>query len=235
MFILLLICVSTNGLLFRSRAKTTKLTTVATILNETQTQECRRQMTLQQMKDILKQHPCAFENNIEIYLLRTRRDVDPNKIDIKAIHATVNDHRTMINYLINNSVNTTMLGDAILDHHKKTGPILSSWRDIFHLLFIIIFVGFILYFFICRTGLFPQRYCISTFSSCFVSEVKNELQQQREQLQQQQQQVQQLVKQLIEQQKIIKTKPIRRRRQDQQSIRSNSNETVQYNEGYMSN
>ncbi|CAF4330196.1 unnamed protein product, partial [Rotaria sordida] len=63
-FILLLICVSTNGWWFGSRAKTTKLTTVATILNETQTQECRQKMTLQQMKDILKQHPCAFENNI---------------------------------------------------------------------------------------------------------------------------------------------------------------------------
>ncbi|CAF2782327.1 unnamed protein product [Rotaria sp. Silwood2] len=232
MFVLLLICVLTNGFWFGSPAKTTKLTTVVPILNKTQ--ECRQQMTFQQMKDILRQHPCAFENNIGIYLSRTRRDVDPNKIDIKAIHATVNDHRTMINYLINNSVNTTMLGEAILDHHSKAGPILSSWRDIFHLLFIIILIGFVVYFLICRTGLFPQRYCISIFSNCFISQVKDELEQQREQLKQQQEQVQQLMKQLIEQQKIIKTKPIRRKTQDQQSMKSDSGETIRYNEGYIS-
>ncbi|CAF3770392.1 unnamed protein product, partial [Rotaria sp. Silwood1] len=176
---------------------------MASILNKTQ--ECRRQMSFQQMKDLLKQHPCAFENSIGIYHSRIRRDVDPNTIDIKAIHATVNDHRTMINYLINNSVNTTMLGEAILDHHRKAGPILSSWRDIFHVLFIIILIGFIVYVLICRTGLFPQNYCISIFSSCFISEIKDEVQQQREQLEQQQQKVQELMKQLIEQQKKIKT------------------------------
>ncbi len=36
----------------------------------------------------------------------------------------------MINYLINNSINATFIAEAIRDHHSRTGPTLTSWRDL---------------------------------------------------------------------------------------------------------
>ncbi|CAF2066630.1 unnamed protein product, partial [Rotaria magnacalcarata] len=53
--------------------------------------------------NLLKRYPCAFiENEIE-QNRRTRRDSNAGNLDIHALQTTINDHRTMINYLINNS------------------------------------------------------------------------------------------------------------------------------------
>ncbi|CAF5229127.1 unnamed protein product, partial [Rotaria magnacalcarata] len=63
----------------------------------------QRQMSLQEIMNLLKRYPCAFiENEIE-QNRRTRRDSNAGNLDIHALQTTINDHRTMINYLINNS------------------------------------------------------------------------------------------------------------------------------------
>ncbi|CAF0983739.1 unnamed protein product [Rotaria sordida] len=64
--------------------------------------------------------------------LRQKRDSVDNT-DIKAVVATINDHRmmiddhrTMINNIINNSININNLQAAVSNHYSKTTPIWSS-------------------------------------------------------------------------------------------------------------
>lgn len=107
---------------------------------------CQRTMTWFQIVELLQQQPCAIIRTNHHRL--SKRDVNAETIDIKALVATINDHRTMINYLVNNTVNTTIVSNAIMDHHTKTMPILSSWRDsLLILLSVIVFGGIIRLFF----------------------------------------------------------------------------------------
>ncbi|CAF2048211.1 unnamed protein product, partial [Rotaria magnacalcarata] len=77
-------------------------------------------MSLQEIMNLLKRYPCAFiENEIEKNL-RIRRDSNAGNLDIHALQTTINDHRTMINYLINNSMNATYVTNAISSHHSNT-------------------------------------------------------------------------------------------------------------------
>jgi hypothetical protein len=55
-----------------------------------------------------------------------KRQLHAGSVDINALQTTINNHRTMINYLINNTINTTVMSDAIIDHHTRTLPILAS-------------------------------------------------------------------------------------------------------------
>ncbi|CAF1506335.1 unnamed protein product [Adineta steineri] len=90
-------------------------------------------MTLKQIVILLTKQPCAQIIEKEDQRQVNKRNTDAGNVDIHALQTTINDHRTMINYLINNSINATYVSDAITNHHSKTGPILNSWRDIIDL------------------------------------------------------------------------------------------------------
>ncbi|CAF1516289.1 unnamed protein product [Adineta steineri] len=120
--------------------------------DEHQTLSCQRTMTLKQIVILLTKQPCAQIIEKEDQRQVNKRNTDAGNVDIHALQTTINDHRTMINYLINNSINATYVSDAITNHHSKTGPILNSWRDIIDLCTVTLSVGFIIYYCICRTG-----------------------------------------------------------------------------------
>ncbi len=84
-----------------------------------------------------------------------KRNTDAGTMDIHALQTKINDHRTMINYLINNSINATFVVHAINNHHSETGPILTSWRDLIDLFFISFLIAYFTYFLLCRTGFSP--------------------------------------------------------------------------------
>ena len=143
---------------------------------------CQHTMTLQQIIQLLKQQPCAIieKQNHQI----KKRDTNAGSVDIHALQTTVNDHRTMINYLINNSItaiNATYVGDAIYNHHSKTPPILTSWRDLVDLLFLTLLLGFIIYLLIWRSGCAPCDKVIQTFFGSIVNRVQHQQQQQQTQ------------------------------------------------------
>jgi len=132
--------------------------------------QCQRSMTLAQIRSLLAQSPCAMiekkindeflvfffnETTSEGQKTRIKRDTVAAGVDIHALQTTINDHRTMINYLINNTVNATYVANAITDHHSGTGPFITSWRDILHLLFATIMLAVIIYFLVCRMGCGP--------------------------------------------------------------------------------
>jgi hypothetical protein len=58
----------------------------------------------------------------------------------------------MINYLINNSINATFVAEAICDHHSRTGPTLTSWRDLVDLFFLSLVLLILIYFLLGRAG-----------------------------------------------------------------------------------
>ncbi|UJR29609.1 hypothetical protein I4U23_017157 [Adineta vaga] len=181
---------------------------------------CSHTMTLQQIIILLKQTPCVpiFENITHQH--RQKRNTDAGNLNIHALQTTINDHRTMINYLINNSINATFVADAINDHHTKTGPILSSWRDIVAIFTITSFIGIFVYFCVFRSGFNLCDWLIS----CFCQRIINRAQQQQ---QQQQSVTPSNRKSSIKQQRQPKT-PL------QSSLQSLEGEITRINHGYMS-
>lgn len=114
------------------------------------TSSCRSQITWMEMNEILKLHPCVLLQRELLPVQRQRREhrrpeIDGGQIDIKALQTTINDHRTMINYLVNNSINATYVTSAFKDQHIETGPILKSWRDILIILEAIVLIGILIY------------------------------------------------------------------------------------------
>ena len=83
---------------------------------------------------------------------RTKRYVTAGNIDVHALQTTINNQQTMINYLFNNSINTTNVADAIDKHHSRTGPTLKSWRDLVDLLFLGLVLIIFIYLLLCRAG-----------------------------------------------------------------------------------
>ncbi len=99
--------------------------------------------------------------------LRQKRDSTDNT-DIKAIVATVNDHRTMIddhrtmiNNIINNSINTNNLQTVVSNHYSKTTPIWTSWRDIVLIFLLSKAIIEIFYCCICHVKFKPWDYLVS--------------------------------------------------------------------------
>ena len=95
-------------------------------------QYCEIFLTYNKMARLLSRNTCqtfdipkANQNNHP----RNKRQVHAGDFDIKAIQTTVNDHRTMIEYLFNNSINETILANALYDHSRTT-PSITSWRDL---------------------------------------------------------------------------------------------------------
>lgn len=122
--------------------------------------------TLEHLIQFLQQQPCVqiveMMNTKNHSKMKRNTDASGN-IDVYALQTTINDHRTMINYLINNSINATYVNNAIDDHHSKTGPIFTSWRDLVDLLMLSCFLFGFIYYCICRTGISP---CDKTISFC---------------------------------------------------------------------
>lgn len=114
------------------------------------TSSCRSQITWMEMNEILKLHPCVLLQRELSSVHRQRREhrrpeIDGGQIDIKALQTTINDHRTMINYLVNNSINATYISTAFKDHHIETGPLWKSWRDILIILESVLLIGILIY------------------------------------------------------------------------------------------
>ncbi|CAF1255999.1 unnamed protein product [Rotaria sp. Silwood1] len=215
---------------------------LAADISNNETDQCHREMTLQEIKILLKLHPCVNLGK-SFATGRMKRQLDAGRVDVYALQTTVNDHRTMINYLINNSINATYVSGAISDHHSKSFPILTSWRDIIDVIFIIIFIGFIMHFLLARAGLSPCKTCFSYFSKCVFPNIDEQLQQQQQlqqQLQQQQTLLQQLQGQLRHQdqeqtqQEINKNYSIRRKQQHVPTIATLHNDIAPFQSGYMS-
>ena len=121
--------------------------------NVNDTLHCSRALNLMEITQLLKTLPCVL---IEIEPRERRQRsatdaaaVSASNIDVKALQATINDHRTMINYLVNNSINATYVTDAVKDHHIETGPIFRSWRDTLLILLCMAVLGNFIYTSMC--------------------------------------------------------------------------------------
>jgi hypothetical protein len=134
--------------------------------------------TLKEIQELVKQQSCLILKK-EITNDIQKRDINGGNLDIHAIQTTVNDNRVMINYLINNSINATFVADAIETYHSKTGPIFTSWRDLVDLFFIILFLGFFIYFIICRGGFVPCDRLLQCLFKPIIQRLQKQQQQQQ--------------------------------------------------------
>lgn len=208
------------------------LVQINTTIPDTNTCPPSSRMTYEQMRLLLQQHPCViFDDNNENSRRRVRRWGDSNKIN--AIHATINDHRNMINLLVNNSINATFVTDAIRDHHTGTPPVLTSWRDLFHIFFATVFIVYVIYYLIFRAGFAPCNRCLSFISKRCIPRTDQEKQmrqQIQEQIQKQLEQFQQQFQKLEQ----MKAGVHRSKKANYPSIPSITDDIAQYNKGYMS-
>ena len=109
---------------------------------EGQASPCHRSMNLSQVVELLQQR-----NRIG------KRDThNTGTVDIHALQTTVNDHHTLINYIINNSLNTSFLTEAVNRQNAQRPPMLTEWRDCVDMACIAFIVGALVYLLICRTG-----------------------------------------------------------------------------------
>jgi hypothetical protein len=84
-------------------------------------------MAYTQIVALLSRSPCASiekQNETDVNKNCIKRDVTAGSIDIHALQTTFNDHRTMIEYLINNAINATFVAEAINNHHSP------NWSNI---------------------------------------------------------------------------------------------------------
>ncbi|CAF4418546.1 unnamed protein product [Rotaria sp. Silwood2] len=86
----------------------------------------------------------------------------------------------MINFLFNNFINAIILTNAIYDHHSKSSPQFSSWRDIVDLTLIILVILHILYCLIFRAGFGPCNRCLLLLSEWFTRRLQQQQQQQQQ-------------------------------------------------------
>lgn len=101
--------------------------------------QCHRVLNYEQIQELLVRSPCALDQR------RMKRNGNTDSSGhIYALKATVDDHRTiihdhrtMINYLMNNTVNVTQLQQYFVEQHSRGGPVWKSWRDL-SLIFLII-------------------------------------------------------------------------------------------------
>lgn len=109
---------------------------------------CEHMLTYDEVFEILVHTTCAPNATIE--RIRRSDGYDEQTVastnNIYALQSTINDHRTMIDdhrkmihYLINNTVNVTHLNQYYADQHARSSPIWHSWRDL--LLIILVFIG----------------------------------------------------------------------------------------------
>lgn len=109
--------------------------------------QCPQTLTYEEILQLLKHHSCASSTkNIGDSLISHRKRRAESTGDdqtvastnhIYALQSTINDHRTMIDdhrkmiyYLMNNTVNVTHLSQHYSTEHVRTAPIWRSWRDV---------------------------------------------------------------------------------------------------------
>ena len=118
---------------------------------ERHSSQCHRPINQSQVLELLQQQPCA--RNSKQPSRFSKRDVHTSgTIDIHALQTTVNDHHTLINNIVNNSLNTSFLADAVNRHNAQRPPVFSEWRDCVDMACIALFIGGLVYLLICRTG-----------------------------------------------------------------------------------
>lgn len=111
--------------------------------------KCQQSLSYEEIYEILEHRTCASSSD------RIRRGTDDTNDEqtvastnnIYALQSTINDHRTMIDdhrkmiyYLMNNTVNITQLSQHYTDEHSRRAPIWQSWRDVALLLLLVIFL-----------------------------------------------------------------------------------------------
>ncbi|CAF3573944.1 unnamed protein product [Rotaria socialis] len=136
------------------------------------------------------------ENNI-----RRRRD-ETHNVDMKAVvakledhrtmindHRTmIDDHRTMINNFNNNSIHVDTIQQAISKHHSSAPPVWNSWRDILLIFFVLIIIILIFYFCLWHVKLRPFDFLLSCMIQRYTKKQKDKEQQQYSQQSTEQQQ-----------------------------------------------
>ncbi len=183
-------CLQSHGLLFDFHSNTNNQSSI--------NQNCRSFITYNQVAALLARNTCpAFQNSNKINNNndRTRRQIDSGNLDIKAIQTTVNDHRNMIQYLFNNSINQTILMQELYKH-SRTPPSVTSWRDWIDIFCISLFLIMLIYVFACHAGF---SVCDRLFIFLF-RPVLNRLKQQQSEKQEHLQQQPQLQQQQLQQQ-----------------------------------
>lgn len=127
--------------------------------------QCRLTMTYEEIKNVLEQHPCiTVEDNVDNGSVRRVKRWGDSENKINALNGVINEHRTMINYLLNTSINATFLKDSITDHHEGTGPSLRSWRDLIDIICVLFILLCLSYLIIFRCGLSPCNNCLILLS-----------------------------------------------------------------------
>jgi len=91
----------------------------------------------------------------------------------------------MIGYLINNTINATFVADATNNHHSRTGPKLTSWRDLVDFFLGLVFIVLI-YLLLCRAGFTPCDNALSFLFQPVFTRFQRRKQQEEQQQQQQQ-------------------------------------------------
>lgn len=170
-------CLESRGLLFDFHGN--NITNQSSI-----NQYCQRLITHTQILSLLSRNPCSsLENSNEIdnNNNRTRRNINDGNIGIKTLQTTINDHRVMIEYLFNNSINETILAKATYNH-SNLGPSLKSWRDLVDIFCIGLVSILLIYLLICRAGFSASDKLLEFL----FQPVLNRLQQKKQQQQQQQ-------------------------------------------------
>ena len=93
----------------------------------------------------------------------------------------------MIEYLFNNTIKETILAKALYEH-SRTGPSITSWRDLIDILCIGSLFIILLYLFICRTGFSACDKLLIFFFTPVLTRLQQKVQQQSQQQEQQTQQ-----------------------------------------------
>jgi hypothetical protein len=98
---------------------------------------------------------CLLTKGTNEQKIREKRDNTGN-VDIKAIQATISDHRTMIEdnrimiyNMLNNSINNTSVQQAISNQYSTAAPIWNSWRDIALIFMTFVAIVQIIYCYVC--------------------------------------------------------------------------------------
>ncbi|CAF1521412.1 unnamed protein product [Adineta ricciae] len=114
---------------------------------------CAESVTYTQVLKLIREASCSQHHENITIIPKTKyqkRELTANN-DIKALQTTINDHRVMIEYLFNNSINESTLTKTFQDHSPRP-PTFSSWRDIIDMICIIIIIGALIHFLICIHG-----------------------------------------------------------------------------------
>lgn len=111
---------------------------------------CHRSITYDELWQLLENSPCAGPNHER--LKRSDGSDTASTNHIYALQSTINDHRTMIDdhrrmihYIMNTTVNITQFNEFFKEHLTQTRPIWKSWRDLSIMLLVALAIGLILY------------------------------------------------------------------------------------------